>query len=78
VGLSWIDNAINETSYLVQRCPGTCGTAGPWSNVNPLQPADTTAFSEVQKKGTTWSYRVRATNPIGNSLFSNIATVIVP
>jgi FtsP/CotA-like multicopper oxidase with cupredoxin domain len=78
VGLSWSDNASNETSYLIQRCSGTCGPAGAWANVNPAQPADTTDFSEVQKKGTTWSYRVRATNPIGNSAFSNIATVIVP
>jgi hypothetical protein len=84
VGLTWVDNANNETGYLVQRCSATsaagCGAGGPWTNINPLQPADETAYSETRKRLASpsfWSYRVRATNVIGNSAFSNIVTVTI-
>ena len=82
VALTWTDNAINESNYRIQRCvrttPASCGPSGNWVNVSPLQPADTTAFSETRSKLFDWAYRVRALNALGNSAWSNIVIVITP
>ncbi len=78
IALTWVDNAVNESGFLVQRCQGVCGAGGAWTSINPLLPANSTAYSETQSRTFDWSYRVRATNALGNSAFSNIVTVITP
>jgi len=78
IALAWVDNATNETNYLVQRCQGVCGGASAWTSISPLLPIDETTYSETRSKNFDWSYRVRATNAVGNSAWSNIVTVITP
>ena len=83
VALTWIDNALNETGFRVQRCqrtgnPNSCGPNGTWTNINPVLPADTTAFSEIRSRLSDWAYRVRSQNALGNSAWSNIVIVATP
>jgi hypothetical protein len=66
--LSWTDNASNETSYVVER--------GNDSNFGSLQKtvlsASATTWSDTGlTPGTTYWYRVRATNAAGDSGYSN-------
>jgi glucose/arabinose dehydrogenase/PKD repeat protein len=74
VELGWIDNAVNESGYVVERRTG----AGSWSILANL-PANAVAYVDTTTSGgTTYSYRVRATNAAGSSAFSNVATVSTP
>jgi uncharacterized repeat protein (TIGR03803 family) len=70
--LSWSDNANNEANFELERCDGKgkCKLfkllASPSTNsVNYLDTGLTVA--------TQYSYRIRATNEVGNSAYSNIA-----
>ena len=78
IALAWVDNATNETNYLVQRCQGVCGGASAWTSISPLLPIDETTYSETRSKNFDWAYRVRAKNAVGNSAWSNIVIVITP
>lgn len=75
VGLSWVDNASNETQYLVQRKTGaldyvTIATLG--ENVTTY--TDTTQL----QSSLTYTYRVLASNSAGNSHSSNELEVLIP
>lgn len=69
--LAWTDNAANETGFQVERRAGTtgafaqAGTTG--ANVKAWLDTSVTA-------GTTYFYRVRASNAAGTSAYSNTAT----
>jgi predicted phage tail protein len=71
VMVSWIDNATNETGFVIER--STDGI-----NFTALQtaPANSTSFkdSTVAAK-TTYYYRVKAINNFGSSQWSNTAVV---
>jgi FtsP/CotA-like multicopper oxidase with cupredoxin domain len=82
VALSWINNANNQTGFLIERSSdgvnfspiGTfASTAGPGSTVAFM---DTTAMPSFA--GVTYTYRVAATNSVGSSIFSNTASAILP
>ena len=71
VTLAWSDNSNNESTFLIER--STDGTnytqiATVGVNQNSYVDASVQAF-------TAYSYRVRAGNVIGNSAYSNVATV---
>jgi len=73
VTLTWTDNANNETGFQIQRAQGTGGfftvaTVG----------ANVTTFSQNVSRSFDYRYRVRATNGIGSSAWSNELLVTTP
>jgi hypothetical protein len=82
VALSWIDNAVNETGFVIQRSTNggaysTIGTfaasAGTGIRVITVDATAMPSFTNV-----TYTYRVAATNSVGSSAFSNTAYAVVP
>jgi hypothetical protein len=72
--LSWLDYSTNETSYVVERSKSS--EPGHWTEV--ILPADTTVFEEKEDlQGLTYFYWVKARNNVGDSPYSNIATVTI-
>lgn len=75
--LTWIDNSNNETNFNIERFVGTCGpviftplaTVG--SNV-------TTYIDNAVVEGTTYCYKVNASNSAGTSTYSNMVSRTVP
>ena len=81
VSLSWMDNADNETGFVVERCTvvlpaTTCGNfaqiaaPGPLTGTGFVTYVDTTVAG-----GNTYMYRVKAVNAAGSSAY---ATLSVP
>ncbi len=75
VQLQWNSNSNNQTGFVVRRSSDGGVT---WTTIavlpgNPNNYTDTTA-----SRATTCTYRVYAYNPLGNSPFSNLATVTTP
>jgi hypothetical protein len=72
IALSWADNSNNETSFLIERCTGSgCSSFSQIASVG----ANTTTYTNTGLKiGTTYTYRVRASNAAGNSDYSNVAS----
>src|SRR5262249_38952813 len=70
IKLAWTDNSGNETGFSVQRKKGATGTyseiATPGANVTTYTDSDSALLD-----GTQYYYQVRATNPAGNSGWSN-------
>jgi hypothetical protein len=65
-----VDNALNETGYTVERATAS---AGPFAVVTTLA-ANTIAYSNTSlASGTTYYYRVKATNSAGSSPYSDVA-----
>lgn len=76
VGLTWTDNADNETSYRVYRRDGTAVTA---VQVSLDLPAGTTAWQDNGLEASSlYTYVVRAHNAAGDSGSSNEASVTTP
>lgn len=74
IALSWTDNANNETSYRVER-----KTTGVFSEIASL-PANTTTYTNSGLTGgTSYTYRIRASNATEFSGYSNesSATAVV-
>ena len=70
INLSWTDNADNETSFLIERSVG----GGAFVQIAAVA-ANVTGFSDTGLvANTSYSYRVRATNGIGDSADSNQAS----
>lgn len=71
--LSWVDNATNELSYLIERCKGaSCTTFSQVASVG----ANVTGYANSRlRRNTSYNYRVRATNATGNSAYSNTLSV---
>ena len=53
--LAWVDNAVNETGFQIQRAVGD----GPF-RLRATRPANVTTFNDRVREGTTYTYRVRA------------------
>jgi uncharacterized protein len=76
VGLTWADNASNETSYHVYRRDGTAISFG---QVSPDLPAGTTSWQDTSvAASSTYTYIVKARNAAGDSESSNEASVTTP
>ena len=78
VRLTWTDNALNETGFVVQRSTNsgafvTIATPAALVGTGTVAYLDTTA-----QPGTTYAYRVYAVNGAIGSAFSNTVTVIIP
>jgi hypothetical protein len=73
INLSWVDNSSNEINFEIQRSTdGTnytlISTAGP----------NATTYSNTVAAGSTYYYRVRATNIYGSSSYTTAASVNMP
>ncbi len=67
VQLNWTDNASNENAFKIERSTdGIHFTELDIASVNATTYIDTTVEAD-----TTYTYRVRATNPVGDSSYSN-------
>jgi hypothetical protein len=75
VKLQWNNNSNNQTGVVVERSAdgGTTWTPIVALTGNPTSYSDTTVG-----RGTTYAYRVHAYNALGNSGYSNVATVTTP
>ena len=71
VDLAWIDNASDETTYLVER--STDGTN--FGEINSLPENATNTSDENVASETTYFYRVAAINSGGISNYSNVAEI---
>ena len=72
IALSWVDNADNETQYLVERSDDGGNS---WSAIGTLGP-DATAFNDTSVASlTAYQYRVSASNSAGLSA-SNVLEIV--
>jgi len=70
IHLSWTDNSNNETGFKIERATAA---AGPWTLITTTA-ANATSYSNTGlAASTTYYYRVRATNAVGDSINSNVA-----
>jgi hypothetical protein len=71
IGLSWTDNASDETGFRIER---SWNGVSDWRQIGTVA-ANTTAYTHSRQPPlTTYFYRVRATNAAGNSPYSNTAS----
>ncbi len=81
VALSWIDNAVNETSFTVQRANSS---TGPWVNLTttvPVSPGkgQTVTYDDTTvARNRTYFYRVLATNTVGDTTAYTLPAVGYP
>ena len=78
INLSWTDNASNETGFKIERKTGAGGTYAQIGTVG----ANLTTYNDTGlTDGTTYFYRVRATNAVGDSTYSSetsATTLVAP
>ncbi|MGH9531679.1 MAG: fibronectin type III domain-containing protein, partial [Terriglobales bacterium] len=75
INLAWSDNSDNEGGFRVERCTGNVAfcdaNPGNFSQITEL-PANSNTYNDSGlSASTTFSYRVRAFNGVGNSPYSN-------
>jgi len=80
IQLTWMDNAVNETGFELQRSTNDFASV---ETTIPVGPATGTGTTVVFLDGglapdTLYSYRVRSVNPGGASPFSNVARQLTP
>ena len=74
INLSWTSNSTNQAGFIIMRATGN----GSYTQVG-VTGANTTSYSDSGLiPNTTYSYKVAATNNIGNSPYSNVASALVP
>ena len=74
ISIAWADNSNNETGFKIERRVG----AGNFSEI-AISPANSTSyFDSGRTAGTLYTYRVRATNAVGDSPYSNTASAVTP
>jgi tartrate-resistant acid phosphatase type 5 len=76
IDLKWTDTSSNEDGFKVERCKGAGCTN--FAQIAQLGPNVTTYGNSGLTAGTSYAYRVRAFNGIGNSGFSNTARATTP
>ena len=77
VKLNWVNTANNATSYQVYRATVINGITGTYNQVNPgsTNPNQNSYLDTSARGKATYSYKVTASNSVGASPFSNIATL---
>jgi hypothetical protein len=79
VSLSWTDNSNNETGFKIDRATDAGFTQNLVTVAAPANVGATASYVDTTvTAGTTYFYRVRATNSAGDSANTNSATVTVP
>ena len=72
VQLQWTTNSTNQSGFVVQRSSDGGVT---WTTIAQLTGNPNTYADMTARQKTTYTYRVYAYNALGNSPFSNLATV---
>ena len=72
IDLSWIDNSTDESSFRIERCTGT-GCAN-FVQIAEVAAAVTGYANTNLQAGTSYTYRVRAHGPGGDSAYAPAAT----
>ena len=75
IDLSWIDNATNESNFEIQQSP--TGTAN-WTALTTVAENSTSYSNSGLTPNTTYYYRIRTTNAIGNSSYTTAASATTP
>jgi hypothetical protein len=71
INLKWTDSSANETNFVVERSTDRVN----WGVLSSTLAANTTSYSDkTLARSTTYYYRVKATNAIGSSAYSNVAS----
>ncbi len=68
--LDWVDNAGGTANFIVERKTGTTGI---YAKIATTGPGITTYMDSAVVAGTTYCYRVKAFNALGDSGYSNEA-----
>lgn len=71
INLSWNDNSINESGFKIERCTGLSCTN--FSQIATVGTGTTRYTNAGLRKGTSYTYRVKAYNTGGDSDYSNTA-----
>jgi hypothetical protein len=75
VNLSWLDTSNNEDGFLIERKSGAAGTYQQVGEVG----ADAMGYIDGGlTPAATYSYRIRATNVVGQSAYSNNVSITTP
>ncbi len=74
INLDWTSNSTNQAGFIIMRATGT----GSFTQVGVTGSNVTTYSDSGLVPNTTYSYEVAATNNIGNSPYSNVASALVP
>jgi autotransporter-associated beta strand protein len=75
IDLSWTDTSTNESGFKLMRKTGAGGT---YTTIATVAPNTTIFFDSGLNSGTTYFYRLVATNIAGDSGFSNEASATTP
>ncbi len=76
INLAWTDNSANELGFKIERCAGA--TCTNFVHIATRGANLTTYANTGLAANTSYRYRVRSYNAIGNSTYSNIATRATP
>jgi len=72
INLGWVDKANNETGFKIER---KIGAEGMWGTIADIPLVNVVSYNDTGLAvGTTYYYRVKAYNNIGDSGYSNIAS----
>jgi glucose/arabinose dehydrogenase len=75
IRLAWTDTSSNELNFVVERRVNGSTT---WSEIASL-PAGTTSMTDAAVvAGTSYDYRVKASNAAGSSAYTNVSTITAP
>src|SRR5262249_19711591 len=72
INLTWADNSTNESGFVLERATNSSFTAG-FTSTNLVANTTSTTVTGLAA-GTTYWFRVPATNAGGNSAYSNVAS----
>ena len=75
MGLTWSDNSNNETGFVIER---QAWGSGSWVTLTTVGAGVTSYADRTVAESTQYSYRVSATNNLGKSSASNVATATTP
>lgn len=75
VDLSWADNSDNESGFRIERSERNNGS---FSEITTVGSNATSYSDSTVRKGTTYYYRIRATNSDGDSAYSNETSATTP
>jgi hypothetical protein len=73
--VTWVDNSNNEDGFELER---RTGTAGVFNVLTSVAQGTTMYVDGAVTSGTTYCYRVRAYNTVGDSAYSNEACAMAP